>query len=66
MPKKRESSKFLTSAQVAIALGLTKGTLHYWIRQGKVPPPEVNPENGYYRWTLADVENIRLTLREES
>jgi DNA-binding transcriptional MerR regulator len=65
MPRKRESARYLTSAQVAIALGLTKGTLHYWIKNGKVPPPEVNPDNGYYRWTLADVEAIRQALQEE-
>jgi DNA-binding transcriptional MerR regulator len=65
MPKKQERAGFLTSAQAAVALGLTKGTLHYWIKQGKIPPPESDPENGYYRWTLTDVELIRQTLLEE-
>ncbi len=61
----RESSQFLTSAQVAAALGVTKRTLHNWIKSGKITAPEVNPANRYYRWTLVDVEAIRTNLRAE-
>lgn len=63
--KTRSSIGFLTSAQVASALGITKRTLHNWIKAGKITASEMNPDNGYYRWTLADVEAIRNTLREQ-
>jgi DNA-binding transcriptional MerR regulator len=54
------------TARVARILGITKRTLHNWIKAGKVPGPEVNPENGYLLWTMADVEVVRTVLMEES
>ncbi len=62
----REQERFLTSAQVAAMLGVSKRNLHYWVKNGKVPMPEVNPANGYFRWTAGEVEAIRNILREEA
>lgn len=62
----RQELRYLTSSQVAAMLGLSKRNLHYWVKSGKVPKPEVNPANGYYRWTAGDVEAIRNILREEA
>ena len=59
------STLYLTSARVARILGITKRTLHNWIKAGKVPGPEANPENGYLQWTMADVEVARRALMEE-
>ncbi len=47
-------------------LGVSKRNLHYWVKNGKVPMPEVNPANGYFRWTAGEVEAIRNILREEA
>jgi DNA-binding transcriptional MerR regulator len=58
--------EFLTTARVARILGVTKRTLHNWIKAGKVPAPEANPDNGYLQWTMSDVEVARNTLMEES
>ena len=58
--------EYLTTARVARILGVSKRTLHNWIKSGKVPGPEVNPENGYLRWTMSDVEAARNVLMEES
>jgi predicted site-specific integrase-resolvase len=60
------SQEYLTTARVARILGVGKRTLHNWIKSGKVPGPEVNPDNGYLRWTMADVETVRTVLTEES
>jgi predicted site-specific integrase-resolvase len=60
------SSIFLTTARVARILGISKRTLHNWIKAGKVPAPEANPDNGYLQWTMADVEVVRNVLREET
>jgi DNA-binding transcriptional MerR regulator len=57
---------YLTSARVARILGITKRTLHNWIKAGKIPAPEVNPANGYLQWTMADVAVVRAVLMEES
>jgi DNA-binding transcriptional MerR regulator len=62
----RLSSPFLTSVRVARILGISKRTLHNWIKAGKVPAPNANPDNGYLQWTMADVEVVRTVLREES
>ncbi len=64
-PEPGEGRYFLTSAQVAAAIGVSKRTLHNWIKSGKIVVPETNPDNGYYRWRLADVEAVRSRLREE-
>ena len=60
------SQEYLTTARVARILGISKRTLHNWIKSGKVTGPEVNPENGYLQWTMSDVETVRTVLMEES
>ena len=59
------SQEYLTSARVARILGITKRTLHNWIKAGKIPGPDANPENGYLQWTMTDVEVVRNVLTEE-
>jgi predicted site-specific integrase-resolvase len=66
MRSAERSPEYLTTARVARILGITKKTLHNWIKSGKVPGPEVNPDNGYLRWTMSDVEVVRNVLMEES
>jgi excisionase family DNA binding protein len=61
-----QRQEYLTTARVARILGISKRTLHNWIKAGKVPGPEANPGNGYLQWTMADVEVVRNTLMEES
>ncbi len=65
MTKRPAETAYLNSARVAKILGTTKRTLHNWIHSGRIPAPDVNPDNGYYRWTLGDVEAIRLILQEK-
>jgi predicted site-specific integrase-resolvase len=57
--------EYLTSARVARILGITKRTLHNWIKVGKIPAPDANPNNGYLQWTMTDVEVVRNVLTEE-
>ena len=58
--------EYITTARVARILGITKRTLHNWIKAGKVPGPEINPDNGYLQWTMSDIETVRNVLMEES
>ena len=60
-----QSQDYLSSARVARILGISKRTLHNWIRVGKIPAPEANPDNGYLQWTMADVQVVRNVLMEE-
>jgi predicted site-specific integrase-resolvase len=57
---------YLNSGRVARILGISKRTLHNWIKAGKVPAPDPNPENGYLIWTMSDVEVARHALTEEA
>jgi predicted site-specific integrase-resolvase len=65
MRRAATSQDILTSARVARILGITKRTLHNWIKAGKIPGPDVNPDNGYLQWTMTDVEVVRNVLTEE-
>jgi predicted site-specific integrase-resolvase len=65
MRQAAEIAEFLTTARAARILGVSKRTLHNWIKAGKVPPPEINPENGYLQWTMSDVAVVRNVLMEE-
>ena len=65
MRRAATSQEVLTSARVARILGITKRTLHNWIKAGKIPGPEANPDNGYLQWTMTDVEVARNVLTEE-
>ena len=46
-------------------LGISKRTLHNWVKSGKIPPPEIDASNGYYRWRMGDVDAVRNILLEE-
>jgi hypothetical protein len=35
------------------------------VKAGRIPPPEVNPDNGYLQWTMSDVETARHVLTED-
>jgi DNA-binding transcriptional MerR regulator len=61
----RSDSHNLTTEQVAKILGVSKRTLKTWLRIGKVPEPDRNPNNNYRIWTLSDVDAIRLILGSE-
>jgi predicted site-specific integrase-resolvase len=65
MRRAGNAQEFLTTARVARILGISKRTLHNWIKAGKVPAPEANPDNGYLQWTMTDVEVVRNALMEE-
>lgn len=63
--RSRREHLYLKSAKVAPMLGISKRTLHNWVKSGKIPPPEVDASNGYYLWKMADVDAIRNILLEE-
>ena len=66
MPRSVNRSNYITSGRVARILGITKRTLHNWVKAGRIPGPEVNPDNGYLQWTLADVDTVRHVLTEDA
>lgn len=63
--RKAQDDRFLKSAEVAAALGVSKVTLKGWLRDGKIPEPTRDPKNGYRLWTAQEVVAIRR-MREEA
>jgi DNA-binding transcriptional MerR regulator len=55
---------FLTTAEVAELLGISKQTVLNWIRQGRIIEPERNPVNNYRMWSESNVQQIRNMIRE--
>jgi excisionase family DNA binding protein len=64
MPIRHDDSDYLTTAEVAGALSLTKTTIKNWLREKKIPEPKRHPGNDYRLWTRDDLEQIRLMMRE--
>ncbi len=64
MPIRHDDSDYLTTAEVADALSLTKTTIKNWLREKKIPEPKRHPGNDYRLWTRDDLEQIRLMMRE--
>ncbi len=62
----RSREPYLSTGQVAEILGITKKTLKNWLKSELIPEPERNPANRYRRWTLRDIETIRLILSERN
>lgn len=65
MRRTANTPEHLTSARVARILGITKRTLHNWIKAGKIPAPDINPANGYLQWSITDIAVVRNVLTEE-
>lgn len=53
-------SKFLTTRQLAEALGITRATLQTWIATGQIKAPELPiPGMGMRLWSEAAIEGVR-------
>jgi predicted DNA-binding transcriptional regulator AlpA len=63
MKIRTERPQYLTSTEVADLIGVTKRTLFNWLKSGKIPQPLRRP-NGYFQWTLEDVQLLRSLLEE--
>jgi predicted site-specific integrase-resolvase len=61
---KIRDTRFLKSAEVAEALGVSKVTLKTWLRTGKIQEPARDQNNGYRLWTIQDVDRIRQSFKE--
>jgi excisionase family DNA binding protein len=64
MPIRLDDTDYLSTAEVADALNLTKATIKNWLREKKIPEPRRHPGNDYRLWTPADLDQLRLFLRE--
>lgn len=57
----RMAPKLLTTTEAAKAIGVTRATLHDWIKRGRVRPPKLQVGNGHAvrLWSESDVARLR-------
>ena len=55
------SSKLLSTVEAAKAVGVSRPTLQYWIKEGKIKAPKTKLRNGIAvrLWTTAHIERAR-------
>jgi predicted site-specific integrase-resolvase len=53
----------LNTSEVAEMFGVTRTTLDRWIREGKIPEPARNPENGWPIWQQPELDAIAKVLK---
>jgi predicted DNA-binding transcriptional regulator AlpA len=64
-PVKDQSSirdRTLTSAEVCEIFNIPKATLHYWLKQERIPQPLYNPDTRQLLWTQKEIDAIQKFL----
>ena len=51
-----------TSAEVCDIFNIPKATLHYWLKQERIPQPMYNPETRQLVWTQTEIDAIQKFL----
>jgi excisionase family DNA binding protein len=55
---------FMSTADAAKLLRVSRQTLYNWLAEGRVPEPARNPRTGHMQWKPEDVQRIRLLQQE--
>lgn len=53
----------LKTTEVAEQFGVTRATLHRWIKEGKIPEPARDPENGWPIWQQPELDAVARVLK---
>ena len=53
----------LTTPEVAEMFGVTRATLLRWIKEGKIPEPARDPENGWPVWQQPELDAVARAVR---
>lgn len=59
----RVAPKFLTTTEAAKAIGVTRATVHNWIKRGRVRP-QLQVGNAVRLWSESDVARLREVKKE--
>jgi predicted site-specific integrase-resolvase len=57
--------EFMSTAEAAKMLAVSRQTLYNWLNEGKIAEPTRHPDTGYMQWTPQDIHRIRMSLCEE-
>lgn len=53
----------LTTPEVSEMFGVTRATLYRWIKEGKIPEPARDPENGWPIWQQPELDAVARALK---
>ena len=59
-----DRTDYMSTADAAKLLSVSRQTLYNWINEGKVPEPSRHPETGHMRWKPEDIQRIRVIQQE--
>lgn len=63
MPMYMDGNTYFRSAEVSEMTGVSKSTIHRWIKEGIIPEARFRDRNGWLLFTEEDVERIRAEAR---
>jgi predicted site-specific integrase-resolvase len=53
----------LTTPEVSEMFGVTRATLSRWIKEGKIPEPARDPENGWPIWQQPELDAVARAIK---
>jgi len=53
----------LTTPEVSEMFGVTRATLYRWIKDGKIPEPARDPENGWSIWQQPELDAVARAIK---
>ncbi|MFC2027357.1 helix-turn-helix domain-containing protein [Chloroflexota bacterium] len=59
MPVEIDGQKFYRPAEVCMMAGVSRSTLHRWIREGVIPDTEYKDRNGWRLFAKKEVNTIK-------
>jgi len=59
MPVKIEGNTYFRSSEVSRMTGMSKSTIHRWLKEGIIPPPIYRDRNGWILFTDKNVARIK-------
>ena len=63
MPTNDDRRPRLTTPEVSEMFEVTRATLYRWIKEGKIPEPARDPENGWPIWQQPELDAVARVLK---
>jgi len=63
MPIEIDGNTYFRSAEVSEMTGVSKSTIHRWLKEGIIPPARFRDRNGWVLFTEEDIHRIKDEAR---
>ena len=64
MPKEINKTTYYLTSEACEMVGISRGTLFRWIREGIIPDVELKDRNGWRLFTEAEVKRIKKEVQK--